>query len=463
MELIGDSEVPETVSVLQADNINMLDVQETSNIAQPKVVEQPEIVDMPEVSKLRRQHTMQRESLVLTKHPIDTLKLSLHSLLHQFRLLWVHILRHHLQFCAACLVLILSTIALAVVDGPHENYVSEVMAYLKYGLWWVGLGVASSIGLGSGLHTFVLYLGPHIAMFALKAAQCGRVDLKTAPYDTAQFGFPSTWLHQNCSHFGQPNFPRLPTEGLESYMVPVFKVLVQVQLEVILWGIGTAIGELPPYFVSRAARLSGEKVKELEDLVNLPQESDHSSLFARFKVWGFRRFSHLGFFAILLFASVPNPLFDLAGIMCGHFLVPFWKFFLATLIGKALIKTHIQTVFVILACNSHVLEALERGLGWLIVHVPVLGRLSPQILAAMGTAKEKFGGSVAVTETVKGGISVGFVWNTIVQLMMVGFVASIITATAQGFLMEQQKHEMAALVQQLSSRETQDQQDELER
>jgi uncharacterized membrane protein YdjX (TVP38/TMEM64 family) len=40
--------------------------------------------------------------------------------------------------------------------------------------------------------------------------------------------------------------------------------------------------------------------------------------------------------------QVPNPLFDLAGILCGQFGVPFWKFFLATLIGKAIIKTHIQ-------------------------------------------------------------------------------------------------------------------------
>ena len=28
--------------------------------------------------------------------------------------------------------------------------------------YWVILGVLSSIGLGSGLHTFVLFLGPHI-------------------------------------------------------------------------------------------------------------------------------------------------------------------------------------------------------------------------------------------------------------------------------------------------------------
>ena len=40
--------------------------------------------------------------------------------------------------------------------------------------------------------------------------------------------------------------------------------------------------------------------------------------------------------------QIPNPLFDLAGITCGHFLIPFWTFFGATLIGKAIIKMHIQ-------------------------------------------------------------------------------------------------------------------------
>ena len=34
------------------------------------------------------------------------------------------------------------------------------------------LGVASSIGLGTGLHTFVLYLGPHIAKVTMVAYEC---------------------------------------------------------------------------------------------------------------------------------------------------------------------------------------------------------------------------------------------------------------------------------------------------
>lgn len=46
----------------------------------------------------------------------------------------------------------------------------------------------------------------------------------------------------------------------------------------------------------------------------------------------------------LFILQIPNPLFDLAGITCGHFLVPFWTFFGATLIGKAIIKMHIQVI-----------------------------------------------------------------------------------------------------------------------
>ena len=45
-----------------------------------------------------------------------------------------------------------------------------------------------------------------------------------------------------------------------------------------------------------------------------------------------------GFAGILLLAAWPNAAFDLCGICCGHFRMPFWQFFGATFIGKALIK-----------------------------------------------------------------------------------------------------------------------------
>ncbi|KAG0573276.1 hypothetical protein KC19_VG164200 [Ceratodon purpureus] len=430
-----------------------------SRVSGEEIVDQSErtgkLMQLPQVLELKRSHTLQRERLVLTRHPIETMRLAVFSLLYQCRLLWIHVLSHHIRVVAGGIFPVAIVIALAVIDGPHELYFREAITYFKFAVWWVGLGVASSIGLGSGLHTFVLYLGPHIAIFAVRASQCGRVDFKAMPYDTPQWGFPASWQDKECSELGEPMFNSLSTDGMESYVVPIFKVLLQVQLEAILWGMGTAIGELPPYFVSRTARLSGEKVKELDDLMNTPEEQDNASLYSRIKLWGLRRFSQLGFFAILIFASVPNPLFDLAGLMCGHFLVPFWKFFMATLIGKAIIKTHIQTVFVIMACNPHVLEALEAGLAWVIMHLPFFNSYAPIIMTAVGSVKDKLSGNAKVAVPMTSGFSFGFLWNTVVQLMMAGFVASIITATAQGYLMEQQKREMAALVERLDSKKKQ--------
>lgn len=60
----------------------------------------------------------------------------------------------------------------------------------------------------------------------------------------------------------------------------------------------------------------------------------------------------VGFAGILACASIPNPLFDLAGLTCGHFLVPFWTFFGATVLGKAVVKMHLQKMFVIVAFNE---------------------------------------------------------------------------------------------------------------
>jgi len=81
-----------------------------------------------------------------------------------------------------------------------------------------------------------------------------------------------------------------------------------------------------------------------------------------------------GFFRIMLFASIPNPLFDLAGLTCGHLLVPFWTFFGATLIGKAVNKTLIQSIFVLTAFSKDHLEALINFIESLIP--PLKGMLS---------------------------------------------------------------------------------------
>ena len=62
-----------------------------------------------------------------------------------------------------------------MLDGPHTPYRATFIDVVLFAFYWILLGVASSIGLGTGLHTFVLYLGPHIAKVTLAANQCNAV------------------------------------------------------------------------------------------------------------------------------------------------------------------------------------------------------------------------------------------------------------------------------------------------
>lgn len=53
-------------------------------------------------------------------------------------------------------------LAVSNVDGPHEEIIAEIEINVAFVVWWVGLGVLSSIGLGTGLHSGMLFLFPHI-------------------------------------------------------------------------------------------------------------------------------------------------------------------------------------------------------------------------------------------------------------------------------------------------------------
>ncbi|KRT80767.1 hypothetical protein AMK59_5977 [Oryctes borbonicus] len=156
--------------------------------------------------------------------------------------------------------------------------------------------------------------------------------------------------------------------------VSILSIMSKVRLESMCWGAGTALGELPPYFMARAARLSGidpddedDELAEFEELQRKNRED--LTLIEKGKLLIEDIVQKIGFLGILACASIPNPLFDLAGITCGHFLVPFWTFFGATLIGKAIIKMHIQKLFVIIAFNE---ALITTALSWLKL-VPVVG------------------------------------------------------------------------------------------
>ncbi|KAF9673924.1 hypothetical protein SADUNF_Sadunf10G0074400 [Salix dunnii] len=394
----------------------------------------------------RERHQQELENLTLTGQPLKTLKFFVLAMVQYCKRSVFYLLAKGGWLMLLSTVVAAVGIVLVTIDGPHEKHVEELSNYLQFGLWWIALGVASSIGLGSGLHTFVLYLGPHIALFTIKAMQCGRVDLKSAPYDTIQLKRGPSWLGKDCHEFGDPVFQF--SHGLR---VPLSSILFQVQIEAILWGVGTALGELPPYFISRAARISGSKLDAMEELdASLDENSGIiATRLTAIKHWLLTHSQHLNFFMILVLASVPNPLFDLAGIMCGQFGVPFWKFFAATLIGKAIVKTHIQTIFIISVCNNQLLNWIENELIWVLSLIPGFAPALPDLTAKLHAMKEKYMAPAPLASSdlkvKKWDFSFAGMWNTVVWLMLLNFFLKIVNSTAQSFLKKQQEKELASL------------------
>ncbi|EDV23243.1 uncharacterized protein TRIADDRAFT_27759 [Trichoplax adhaerens] len=286
-----------------------------------------------------------RAEIVLWRKPLVTLSYFFRELFIDIRHQSNRLVYHNRKKFSAIGLMIFSLFLLYLIDGEHQQYYVAAQKQIFWCFYWIGLGVLSSIGLGTGLHTFILYLGPHIARVTLAAWECGSVDFPEPPY---------------------PNDIICPDEEGDKNLLTLWTIMGKVRLESMMWGLGTAVGELPPYFMARAARLSGseidmddEEIEEMEAML----ASENKDVMTRVKKAVHNLVQKAGFFGILLCASIPNPLFDLAGITCGHFLVPFWTFFGATAIGKAIVKMHIQKLLVIVTFSNHHVESLTEIIG----------------------------------------------------------------------------------------------------
>jgi hypothetical protein len=89
----------------------------------------------------------------------------------------------------------------------------------------------------------------------------------------------------------------------------------------------------------------------------LSEKEEENRLF-KLKKFIFEHMKNNSFTIVLLMASVPNPLFDLAGLTCGHLQISFWTFFVATSIGKGLIKVNIQVLSIIFIFSKQTLDSL---------------------------------------------------------------------------------------------------------
>ncbi|XP_044739184.1 vacuole membrane protein 1 isoform X2 [Chrysoperla carnea] len=344
----------------------------------------------------------ERENLVLWKSPIRTLQYSF----YEFIDLIVNYGKKLLYYRTRVLLIIL-VVSILTYSLSSEHY----LKCLTWSLYWIGLGILSSVGFGTGLHTFILYLGPHIAKVTLAAYECNALNFPSPPY-------PDEIICPD-----NPDLSNPPS---------ILSIMAKVRVEAMLWGAGTALGELPPYFMARAARLSGTPSEEEEDLIEFQElqrkqnENPESLTFVeKLKTSVEILVRKVGFFGILAAASIPNPLFDLAGMTCGHFLIPFWTFFGATLIGKAIIKMHIQKLGVIIAFNEVLVEKFIQA----IAIIPIIGnKLQEPIRNVFKSQKAKLHNRVDEAASAN---LVGWLFEKLVFLMILYFVVSIIHSLAQ--------------------------------
>ncbi|XP_012777425.3 vacuole membrane protein 1 isoform X2 [Maylandia zebra] len=327
----------------------------------------------------------EREALVLWKKPLLTLHYFTLELLITLKG-WTWRLWQQRQTVFGLLTL-LTLLSIAYrIEGAHTQYVCYMEKKTLWCAYWVGLGILSSVGLGTGLHTFLLYLGPHIASVTLAAYECGSVDFPEPPYPE-QIVCPQQEAPASDSGAEQVGVEAVGSETLQG-KVSLWTILSKVRLEACMWD-----------FSSRA-KVSVQKLIQ-----------------------------KVGFFGILACASIPNPLFDLAGITCGHFLVPFWTFFGATLIGKALIKMHIQKLFVIITFSKHIVEQMVSLIG----SVPLLGAaLQKPFREYLEAQKAKLhhltGEGIPAEES-----WLSWLFEKVVVIMVCFFVCSIVNSMAQSY------------------------------
>lgn len=214
------------------------------------------------------------------------------------------------------------------------------------------------------------------------------------------------------------------------------------------------------------------------------------------KNWMLRFIQRHGFWGILLLAAYPNTAFDLCGITCGHFLMPFWEFFGATLLGKGLIKVAGQTAFFVALFQQ---QSREQVFAWLEEALPSevplisVGDLTPAqwLHRSVNTRIRAFQESVAARKAVPGAraaaasvwgkacripgvlrdpgallrgslarLRLPSPWGLLTTLMVASFVRSVVEQFAQGYAADKDREMLHARVRVLLASEKEEEEEE---
>uniref|UniRef100_A0A7R9YAN0 VTT domain-containing protein n=1 Tax=Pinguiococcus pyrenoidosus TaxID=172671 RepID=A0A7R9YAN0_9STRA len=356
--------------------------------------------------------------------------------------------------------------------GEHTPYVELMHFWLRFATWWLGLGILSSIGLGSGIQSGILFLFPHIIKVALTAQECKGMEFES---------FSDMWFRHSPAAFVCAN-AALEEEDEEEALVGdevgFEDIMGRVLPAVLLFGAGTAIGEIPPYVVAKAAAATGKANAELDSIMagsartgKTPIKTSSGKALGKDQpppastLGGLRRVSTYiehtmlrflernGFWGVFVLAAIPNPAFDLCGIFCGQTNLPFWTFFIATLLGKMAVKTTLQASCVVCAFNK---SSLRQSLALIDAVTPDSLGVEAMVMGILEKGRSRFTtkangdvGIAAGSSATGGGVDWAHIvsrgWALIMISVVLYFVVSCIEQCAHYHVNEKDRKQVASL------------------
>ena len=363
-------------------------------------------------AEMERDLARDRQKITFARRPIRVVALFARVCVDGVRgaLRWLH--RHRFLALYPLLLLVVLVSLAASITGPHTPFITDARITTEFVVWWLGLGVLSSIGLGTGMHSGLLFLFPHILKVCRSAEACDGVG-----FDTRN----NMWFTMG----GEDLFECDNVSKDDTWM----NVGLAVLPAAVTWGAGTAIGVILPYSLNYLTATAGKENEDLYDLENedVGEMTRMQRKIHDCKVWMISFMKTHGFWGLVAMSSWPNAAFDLCGICCGTFMMPFWSFLGAVLIGKGLVKAPMQaavmsTVFST-GPRTYIIGTIASAFppGW-----GVRDFLNDGAAKAIGKMNGK-----KKTAAAKGGLSLSTMWGYLITIFVAYFATSCIEQMAQ--------------------------------
>jgi membrane protein YqaA with SNARE-associated domain len=121
-----------------------------------------------------------------------------------------------------------------------------------------------------------------------------------------------------------------------SFTVVAFGAVLNPYLVGVLAGCGAAVGEMTGYTLGLGMS------PDLDEGTAVAGLGEKQMQWLR---WLRPKFQRWGAIVIFVLAAIPNPIFDMGGILAGMARMPWWKFLLAAVLGKTVRFTLLSMMF----------------------------------------------------------------------------------------------------------------------